>query len=714
LSQALFDPRMGDASNSTINRRSRAAVRRLLLLSFALVAVVLLGVGALLAGGSGLLNDLKVKEDQFLIANAVDRINARLVTDTTSVTAWNQAYTNLRPGGDAAWQAEEIGAYLHKNRGFDRSVALDGRNAPFFAWTEDHSVEPAGQAQFVADAAPLIRQVRGRETARSLGPAAARADPTRPITAMGIIVSGGTRYLVGASTVTPSRPGTPVEAGPAVMVIAAQALDGRVLNSLVRMRVNKPRVVDRSPGPASVPLLDPEGRAVGYIAWTPLHPGLAALRTAAPLLSLGLLSFAAVMAVLVRQMWRITRELDSYERAHEAALKALEDARDRAEGANVAKSQFLANMSHEIRTPLNGVLGMAQVLALSDLPAEARDRVAIIRNSGETLLGLLNDVLDLSKIEAGRMELSLGTFDLAAAAEGAMRAFASAAAGKGVAFLVEIDPQLAGHWRGDAGKIRQVLGNLASNAVKFTTEGEVCIALRRTPAGVIVTVADTGVGIPGPELARLFRRFSQIDPSATRRFGGTGLGLAISRELIELMGGSISVASVEGRGSTFTVELPLQPVAPTHPEPLAAVDVAAPVFRRGFQGLRVLAAEDNRINQVLLSAMLDPLGVDLHLASDGRDALARFVAQDFDLVLMDIQMPGMNGVDAAQAIRALELADGRAPTPILALSANVMRHQVEAYLAAGMNGFVSKPIAMANLVEAMEAALTAQLQAAQA
>jgi CheY-like chemotaxis protein/anti-sigma regulatory factor (Ser/Thr protein kinase) len=287
-------------------------------------------------------------------------------------------------------------------------------------------------------------------------------------------------------------------------------------------------------------------------------------------------------------------------------------------------------------------------------------------------------------------------------AAAATRPFADAAARKGVAFRLEIDPDVEGSWHGDGGKLRQVLGNLASNAVKFTAAGEVSLAAHRSALGVSFRVADTGVGIPGPELARLFQRFSQVDPSITRRFGGTGLGLAISRELVALMGGTISVASVEGQGSAFTVDLPLTWLArPTQDAPPALASLPE---RRG---LRVLAAEDNRTNRQLLEAMLRPLGVDLRLAGDGAEAVEAFRDGEFDLVLMDVQMPVMNGVDAAQAIRALERFEGRAPTPILGLSANVMRHQVDEYMAAGMNGFVAKPIAMATLLSAIESALSA-------
>ncbi|HEX7943831.1 MAG TPA: ATP-binding protein, partial [Phenylobacterium sp.] len=245
----------------------------------------------------------------------------------------------------------------------------------------------------------------------------------------------------------------------------------------------------------------------------------------------------------------------------------------------------------------------------------------------------------------------------------------------------------------------QVLANFASNAVKFTDAGEVRVAVRRVSGGIACTVSDSGVGIARDRLEQLFQRFSQVDPTATRKFGGTGLGLAISRELVELLGGQVSVTSVEGRGSAFTFELPLTWVGPS-----VAADVADET-PTALPALRILAAEDNKTNQLLLHALLEPLDVTVRMTSDGAEALAAFRDQDFDLVLMDIQMPVMNGVDAVRAIRALEAERGGSRTPILALSANVMSYQIEEYLAAGMSGFIAKPIEMAALISAMERAL---------
>ena len=697
---------MSDSRDGKTARKSHAAVRRLLVLSFALVAVVLIGVAFLLTEGSHRLDDLKIAEDRFLIANSVTRINERVASDMTSVTVWDQAYCNLHPGGDVAWADAEIGGYFANNRGFDRTVAIDAADRPFFAWEGKHRADPADQTQFVADAMPLIHDLRAIEAARGLYlPKRDPAKPTLAETTKGIdAASGGRLYLVGASI------GDAVRRQPAARRGARRAGDhaprpwgpADALFALNRMHVEgaadraglgwpQRRSLDRRQGPP---------RRRDRLDAAASRPGRRG-RSRSGLLSLGLAIFAAVdggpgladRGACAPASSRQPTKTSTKPRCTTWRTRVIAHAR----APTSRKSQFLANMSHEIRTPLNGILGMAQVLSLAGLPSAAHEKIEVIRSSGETLLGLLNDVLDLSKIEAGCMELEPRPFDLTAAVTGATRAFGDTAARKGVGFRLEIDPAAAGLWMGDAGKVRQVLGNLAANAVKFTDRGEVRVVVRRTALGVDIAVHDTGVGIPAAELANLFRRFSQVDPSTTRRFGGSGLGLAISRELIELMGGEISVTSAEGRGSTFSLGLPIEWVGAERPP--------APDAQPNLRSARILAAEDNRMNRSLLSAMLGPLGVELHLAGDGHEAVEMFREGDYDLVLMDVQMPVMDGVRAAQAIRALESAEGRRPTPILALSANVMRHQIETYLAAGMSSFIAKPVSMSTLINAIETAL---------
>jgi signal transduction histidine kinase/ActR/RegA family two-component response regulator len=380
----------------------------------------------------------------------------------------------------------------------------------------------------------------------------------------------------------------------------------------------------------------------------------------------------------------------------------LKQARDAANAANVLKTQFLANMSHEIRTPLNGVLAMAEVMAMGELGPVQRDRLQIIRQSGGLLLAVLNDVLDLSKIEAGKMTLIAEPFDLEPVIAPVVESFQVMARAKNLTFEVRIEPAAAGWWAGDADRIRQVVGNLLSNAVKFTPHGSVIAHLdvAADTGALRLAVRDSGIGIAPDKLPALFEKFTQADNSATRRFGGTGLGLAICRELVQMMGGSINVESREGHGSTFLVELPL-PRAQAEGEPSSEVHAAE-------QGnLRLLAAEDNATNQQVLAAVMESLGIDIDIVGDGKQAVEAWSGAAYDLILMDIQMPVMDGIRAAQEIRAAERAQGRSRTPIIALTANALSHQVEEYMAAGMDGHVPKPIEIAKLYEAISSALNA-------
>jgi two-component system, sensor histidine kinase len=403
-------------------------------------------------------------------------------------------------------------------------------------------------------------------------------------------------------------------------------------------------------------------------------------------------------------------QIDANHRELCETLEDLMEARDAANAANIAKSQFLANMSHEIRTPLNGVLAMAEVMERGDLSGVQRERLTVVRQSGEQLLAVLNDVLDLSKIEAGKLELTEQNFDVEKVAQSVRDGFAAIAQDKRLAFTVEVSPEAAGVWRGDADRLRQIFANLVSNAVKFTNEGHVSARFETADAGGLrLSVTDSGIGIAQAKILTLFEKFTQADTSTTRQYGGTGLGLAICRELAQLMGGQVSVMSQEGVGSTFIVELPFRrgDAAPGEVEPAPVIDVQQ-------RSVRVLAAEDNLVNQKVLKAIVEPMDVELVIVGDGRAAIEAWREGGFDVILMDIQMPVMDGITAAKAIREAELASKLRPTPILALTANALVHQVEEYLAAGMDGHVAKPIEISKLYDAMSRVLSDQDEAAAA
>jgi len=383
-----------------------------------------------------------------------------------------------------------------------------------------------------------------------------------------------------------------------------------------------------------------------------------------------------------------------------AALERSQAAEQTARQSADAMSDFLANMSHEIRTPLNGILGMTQAMAIGDLDARQRQHLRVIQTSGEALLALLNDLLDFSKIEAGKIELEAGAFDTRTLAEG-VEVFRSLLQDKDVTLHVRVDGPAEGWWGGDVKRIQQILSNLVSNAVKFTERGSIRVGLGCAADGLAITVSDTGVGIAADRLGRIFEKFVQGDASTTRRYGGSGLGLAICRQLAELMGGRIEVESVEGQGSTFKVTLPLQRADAVRqgrstPEPVPAAHA---------DGLRILAAEDNLMNQLVLRTLLEGVGIEPTIVSNGREAIEAWRTGSWDIVLMDVQMPVMDGVSAVRAMREIETRERLARTPVIALTANAMSHHRAEYVAAGMDGMVAKPIELAMLLHAFDAAL---------
>ena len=399
--------------------------------------------------------------------------------------------------------------------------------------------------------------------------------------------------------------------------------------------------------------------------------------------------------------------------ARKLAAAESERAKAAAEAANRAKSEFLANMSHEIRTPMNGIIGMTELALDMPLGSEQRDYLTAVKSCADALLVVINDILDFSKVEAGKLELFQDEFSLDALLADVTRPLAMRAAAKGLEFAYNIAPDVGPHLLGDAGRLRQVLVNIIGNAVKFTDYGEVIVTVRRemrapstgSPAGesdgclLRFSVRDTGTGIPADEVQRVFRPFEQVDGSSARRHGGTGLGLAISARLVELMGGQIWVESHPGIGSTFHFTAALRAVA----APASAdLDVPAPA-RAGPPAriLRILLAEDNKVNQRLVSRILERRGHSVAIAVHGRQAVEALADQYFDVVLMDVQMPEMDGFEATAAIRARERDTG-AHIPIVALTAHAMRDDEQRCVQAGMDAYLSKPLDAQRLVELTE------------
>ena len=406
------------------------------------------------------------------------------------------------------------------------------------------------------------------------------------------------------------------------------------------------------------------------------------------LIAVGGLMYVAHLVAAVRQSSNTTQAL-------RAAGDVAEVERRKAEVASAAKSDFLAVISHEIRTPMNAVVTAAGLLRRTRLDRTQREHVDMLIDAGDVLLGLLNDVLDFSKIEAGKMQLEAADLQLKDKLAAMMRLWEARAAANGVRMRLNLAPDLPATVRTDPLRFQQVVFNLLSNAVKFTAEGRITVDAAWTGERLEIAVNDTGCGIPAARLARVFDGFEQAEAGTTRRFGGTGLGLTISRRLAELMGGTLTAESVEGEGSTFRFSLPVTVVGqvkPSAPSPQIAVEQV------GLAGRSILAADDHEVNRKILRLLLEPHGCRLTLVENGADAVEAAAVERFDAILMDMQMPIMDGLEATRRIHGHGANTG---TPVIALTANAMDVHRAAWDAAGVYAFLTKPIDAAVLVETL-------------
>lgn len=548
---------------NSLAKQSRGELGRILSLGLIVLAIVLAaGLGAMVFAARAVDRAVAVEEENLLSRTLVRR-EARLVQDIVSATVWDDAYAHTVGSFDPVWANDNYGVYFATYMQHDRTLVFGPNGRVIYASEAGEVASPESLAGFAANVAPLLDRLR-REEARKLAPGGA---PPHGIagatTAVAMIRSGEALWMVALSTVVPETLRTPQAAGPSAVVVSGRRLNAAVLAGLQKdLGIRGLHLLDGPPPPGSwaVPLKDVDGRTLGNLAWTPDRLGGGILRDAAVPIILVLAAFLVAVLALSRRVLAALRALAANDEKLQAALVDLTEARDRAEAASVAKSQFLANISHEIRTPLNGVLGMAQIMDRGELAPEQRGHLEIIRESGATLLKLLNDVLDLAKIEAGKLEIQREDTDLAALTSAACATFRGTAREKSLVLECAVDRSASGLWRLDAMRANQVLANLISNAIKFTATGKVSVGVSASARGLEFVVRDTGPGIPADRLKDLFGKFNQLDASTTRQFGGTGLGLAICHELVTLMGGGMSVESTVGEGSAFSFYLPAESV----------------------------------------------------------------------------------------------------------------------------------------------------------
>jgi signal transduction histidine kinase/ActR/RegA family two-component response regulator len=636
-----------------------------------------------------------------LTENGIISQTRELEDSLTPITQWDDSIVHLDARFDPAWARSNVGVFLDQSLDMDRAILLDASDAPIFAMKRARQLPANALPPILSAAQPLVRAVRQREAARGLltTPGDGSHMVSTPIHVSTAAVLDGKPFLLTATLIQPDF-GTALPTGPrSPIVISAVDYDAVFRRLSKNYQLQRPRLAVGSPGigphEARASIVGDDGRPVATVVWSPQRPGRDLLRSALPVVTIATLALAGGLLSLMGFLRANLRSLRK-------VMVELVEARDSAEAANDAKSKFLATMSHEIRTPLNGILGMAQIMQTGELGVEQNDRVEVIKGSGQTLLAILNNLLDLSKIEAESLELEIAQFSLEALTNGACAAFAAMAEAKGLSFTLTLSDDARGLWRGDPLRLQQILYNLISNAVKFTDRGEVRVTIsapqREGAKWLAVSVSDTGLGIAAETLPTVFDRFVQADNAPTRRFGGTGLGLAITQELAELMGGTASAQSTPGAGSEFLIELPL---AWDGPEP-SAPETAALSTEREIGALRILAAEDNSTNQLVLRAILQSFGLTPTMVENGRQAVEGWRLGNYDLVLMDIQMPEMDGIAAVREIRTLEARTG-GHTPIIAVTANAMKHQVDEYWAAGFDGYLAKPIDIGELLRIIQA-----------
>lgn len=683
---------------------TRAQLLRILVYALLAVAAIIISVGGLVAYSASVIDQQSVRTQTNLVARKVERRLEGLREDVLSASVWNEAYTETL-AGDRAWMQVNYGDYYADYMQHEVTVVFDGAGRAIYASRDSEEKSPETEAELLEVAGPIVAELRRRAAAQEVGPAKYGLDAV--VTREGTVMVGGEPYFISVSSIVAEdaehdRPGTP----PPFVVsgASARAFVASLENDLMLIEPKLLRA-DQKLTPASVPIESNEGERLGSVQWTPDRPGASLLVGAIPALSIMVALLVLALIVGGVRVYRLIKDLAYNEEALDRTLAE-------AESANAAKSQFLANMSHELRTPLNGIIAMTELLQDHQTDARGREMAATIVSSGRTLEHVVNDILDVAKIEAGLLKFESVPFELDELLKSVAQLHGAAAAAKGITLGLTIQDDASGVYLGDRTRVSQVLSNLISNAVKFTETGCVQVTARKHgDRRLCLSVSDTGVGFDRATAARLFQRFEQADVSVSRRYGGTGLGLSICVSLAEMMGGQVTVRSVPGKGSTFFAHLCLPRIGNVEvmtPEPVA------PDHNEDACSLRVLYADDHAINRQVVAMILEPLGVDLTLAHNGREALDMLTASAFHIILMDVQMPEMDGLTATRLLRDHEAAKGLARTPVIALTANAMPDDVDKSLAAGADLHLPKPIRPAELLEAIRHVLAASQHRAEA
>lgn len=671
--------------------------QRVVVAAVAAVGLMLASIAALVGYAWQVIDSAAAAQETRLVRRAIDALGSRLEHEVATAAEWDDAYVGLTTR-NLAWLRKYYGKYYAGSFDHNVTVVFDTNGIPFFGQAGDRLLDAAELARFGAALRPMVRAVQDDELARRAtltGPEIADSSLTLR---SGAVLVDGRPYILGVGSVIPA---THFLEGrvPAPVVASGRLVDTRFEFELEHTLGLKAVKVTRRAPPVgaigAVGLKDFRGREIAALSWTSGQPAADAARSVAKPASAILLTLLVswtIMAFLIR---RLLVALAERERSLVESVEDLSRARDVAEAALDFKSQFIANLNNEIRVPLNGILGVAQAMEAAELEPGQRQRLGVIRRSGQGLADLLDDVLDLARIEAQAFEPVQAPFDLEDLITEVMSTFEALAEAKGIAFRLDVAANACGTYISDAARIRQILHNLLGNALKFTTHGAVTLGAAYEQGVLTLSVRDTGPGIPEEQMPHLFSRAASAHGDPGRGLGG-GLGLPISAAIATALGGRLGADSRPGEGAAFRLELPLERLAATTRERLAREGRAGP---GGVDGARVLVADDNSVNRLLLATLLDPCGIRPHMVEDGAAAVAARRDHPFDLILMDILMPGMDGLEATRQIRDLEAREGLTRVPIIAISADASSDQNDAYLAAGMDGRLAKPVDPAALLD---------------